>query len=422
MLSTKRFSSVASYAVAAAVAAMLGVSFVYVTRMKLNVDETFHYPLIRHLLAHNLHFNPVPTTLPGYHFLVFIIASVLGAESVTSVRLISFGISLCSIGAFFLLVHSVRAGDASSKTFQYAFFPLLFPFLFLIYTDVTSLLFVFLGIYLTIRGRFYLAGVAGLLACTVRQDNVIWVGFMFLLMAIELVHRLQTDSAFRLSSAKKKLRQFVRTLGANGATFVVTFALFVAFVVINSGVALGDRAMHPSFVWHFSNIYCLLFTLFFMFFPMNIANAPKIGRLVLRHRFAPLCIIAFFVLYLATFTIDHPYNTQPWAQWFLSNRILSVFLRSEPMKVLFFLPVLYSVLSLFCTTLYGPEYYLIYPLTVLQLGPEWLVDPRYYLIPCMLLLAFKEENSRVVTYISYAMYVLASGYFLHSIVTYEYFF
>ena len=56
------------------------------------------------------------------------------------------------------------------------------------------------------------------------------------------------------------------------------------------------------------------------------------------------------------------------------------------------------------------------------MGPEWLVHPRYYLISCLLFLAFKDEDSRPVRYITYAMYLLLSGYFLHSIVTYEFFF
>lgn len=65
---------------------------------------------------------------------------------------------------------------------------------------------------------------------------------------------------------------------------------------------------------------------------------------------------------------------------------------------------------------------LIYPICILQLAPHWLVDPRYYLIPCLLFLAFKEEDPKPVRYITYSMYLLLSGYFFQGIVTYEYFF
>jgi alpha-1,2-glucosyltransferase len=409
-------------ACAGVIALILVASFVYVSQMVLNVDETFHYPLIKNLLKHDFRFNPSISTLPGYHYLVFAIASAFRAESVTAIRLISFGISVLSIGAFYLLANRVKAADTDSKTLQYIFFPLLYPFFFLIYTDVTSLMLVFLGVYLTLRQKYHLAGAIGIMACLVRQDNIVWVGFMFLLMAINLLGDMGTETSLRSFIADGRGARLFRLLAVSGATYLAAFVLFVVFVVINKGVAIGDREMHPSFVLHAANIYCLLFAFFFMFLPMNIANAPKIVKLMRRHRFAVLYMAGFFLLFMATFKIDHPYNRQRWAQWFLSNRILTFSRQSRLREVIFFLPIGYSVLSLLCTRLYAPQYYLIFPISMLQLGPEWLVDPRYYLLPCLLFLAFKEENSRPVTYTTYFMYVFLFGYFLHRIVSLEWFF
>jgi alpha-1,2-glucosyltransferase len=418
----KQLSNAALYAVVAVIAVVLAASFVRISHMKLNVDETFCYPEIRRFLKHDFRLSPNITTAPGYPCLAFLLATLFGAESVAGLRLISCGISLLSIGTFYLLTKQLKAPDAPSKTFQYIFFPLLYPFLFLIYTDVTSLLMVFLGICLTLKQKYHLAGAIGIMSCLVRQDNIIWVGFMFLLMAISTVRAMYPDASLRSLTQDARGLPLVGAIVRKGAIYLLAFALFVACVVVNRGVALGDAAMHPSFVLHSANIFCLLFTFFFMFLPMNIANAPKIANLVRRHPFTVLYMAGFFLFFIATFKIDHPYNTQAWAQWFLSNQILSFFLQSQALKVLFFLFTLYAVLLLFCTKLCANQYYLIYPISILQMAPEWEVDPRYYLMPCLLFLAFKEEDSKPVRYITYAMYVLLSAYFFQSIVTYGFFF
>jgi alpha-1,2-glucosyltransferase len=245
---------------------------------------------------------------------------------------------------------------------------------------------------------------------------------MFLLMVINLVGDMPTETPLRSLIAHGRGARLLRVIAGRGATYLAAFVLFGVFVVINKGVAIGEPEMHPSFVLHAANIYCLLFTFFFVFLPMNIANAPKIVNLIRQHRLAVLYMAGFFLLFMATFKIDHPYNTQRWAQWFLSNRILTFSRQSRLREAIFFLPIGYSVLSLLCTRLYARQYYLIFPISALQLAPEWLVDPRYYLLPCLLFLAFKEENSGPVTYATYFMYVVSSGYFLHQIVILEWFF
>ncbi len=355
-----RLSNAVLYAWVVVIAVVLAASFVHISHMVLNVDEIDHYPQIRSFLKHDFRLSPDIPELPGYHYVVFLIASLFGAESVVAIRLISFGISLASMGVFGLLAKQLSSPDATSKTFQYIFFPLLYPFLFLIYTEVASLLMVFLGVYLTLRQKYHVAGVIGIMSCLVRQDNIVWVGFMFLLMVISVVRPMRADASLRSLTGDGRGLRLLRAIVGNGATYLAGFVLFAAFVLINKGVAVGDAEMHPSFVLHLANIYCLLFTFFFMFLPMNIANAAKIGNLIRRHRLAVLYMVGFFLLFMATFKIDHPYNTEPWAiRWFLSNRILTFFLRSRLLKALFFLPILYSVLSLFCTKLYAQQYYLI---------------------------------------------------------------
>jgi alpha-1,2-glucosyltransferase len=418
---TTKPSNAALYAWTGAVALALAFSFVHISAMDLNVDETFHYPQIMRFLGGDFRLTGSISMLPGYHYAVFLIARAVGADSVIAIRLISFCFSLVSIGTYYLAARQLRGEDAASKTFQYTFFPLLYPFFFVIYTDVTSVLLVVLGIFLTLKRRYLIAGLVGIISCFVRQDNVIWVGFMFLVMASCAWRDWNARSAHdhRRGMFDAGL---VGTIAANGVTYLLAFILFVAFVVVNGRVAVDQVGIEPAFALYPGNVWFLLFAFFFLFLPRNIANAASIGRLLRRHRLAVVYIAAFFALFMATFKVDHPYNIQPWAQWFLSNRILAFSQQSALHKVLFFLPVLYSVLSLLCTKLYAREYYLIYPLSVVFLMPHWNVDPRYHLLPLLLFLLFKEGDSRAVTRITGLMYVALSAYFFESIATYEYFF
>jgi alpha-1,2-glucosyltransferase len=406
----------------AAVAVILAGSFMLIMGMEVNVDETFHYPQIRNFLEFDFHLSPAITMLPGYHYAVFAIAWLFGAKSVAAIRFISFCIAILSMAAFYVLARQLREQDSLSKTLQYVFFPLLYPFFFLIYTEPLSILLVCLAIYLTLRKRYSIAGLVGILSCLVRQDNIMWVGFLFLLFIHDVLRAGNSSPVTRAGERPGLGRATIRTVAVNGAGYLIAFALFAAFVLVNKGVAMGDAGMNRLSKPHLENVYFLLFTFFFLFLPMNLAKAPMIVALVRRHKLAPVYIIGFFLLFLATFTIDHPYNTEPWAQWFLSNRVLTYFKQDMLRKALFFLPILYSVLSLLTTRLYERKYYLIFPLSILFLASHWLIDPRYYLIPFVLFLLFKEDDPKPVRYFTYVMYVGLSGYFFLSIISYDYFF
>src|SRR3546814_11420877 len=61
------------------------------------------------------------------------------------------------------------------------FLPFLFPYYFLVYTDVLSWLLVLCALLATLERRHVLAALALALSIGVRQNNVVWAGFMPLL-------------------------------------------------------------------------------------------------------------------------------------------------------------------------------------------------------------------------------------------------
>lgn len=189
--------------------------------------------------------------------------------------------------------------------------------------------------------------------------------------------------------------------------FIIGFIIFIIFVIINKGFAIGDKVMHPAFSFHLSNIFFMLFLFFFLFLPLNISNFPKVIQLIKKNKKIILLIIIIFTIYMFTFVNNHPYNTQ-WTSKFLRNWLLTYFTSTILLKILFFLPIAYSVLSISLIKLHKKSFYLIYPFAILYLLPSWLIEQRYYLIPFTLLILFRKKESKLVEYSLIIIYIVLS--------------
>ncbi|MDB4977901.1 MAG: alpha,2-glucosyltransferase [Candidatus Peribacteria bacterium] len=363
-------------------------------------DENFHFDQISRFTKYNWSMVPSLTTLPGYHGIVAAVWWLSGFSATLPVfRSISFGISLFSILAFFLCVRFLDPEHALLKTMQYILLPVLFPFLFLLYTDISSLLFLFLALYAVLTRHYWLAGILSILCVLTRQNAIVWLGFLFLLVWIHhsVTPSLPGETYFQ--EARRRVREVLKSRQVlwravfRSFTFLVGMVLFAVFVYWNHGIAIGDKEAHPFPAIHFGNIYLLLFLFFFIFLPLNIANLPRIRRLLKVHMDSVLVLLVlFFFFYWFTFQNTHPFNQQDYS-WWLRNRILIFFTQSALLRVLFFLPIAYSVLSIAATRLVWSSFYSMYPLAVLYLIPSWLIEQRYYFIPYCLFMIFREGRS-----------------------------
>ena len=150
-----------------------------------------------------------------------------------------------------------------------AVFPVLYFFTFLYYTDASSVFFVLLMYYLSLRGNHFAAALAGSASIMVRQTNVIWVVFTAGVTALQTLQQI-TDKANcgKSSSLLTELKvycvsffthfiELFKYLWAYG--FVVV--IFGAFVVWNGGIVVGDRTQHTACLNFPQLFYMLLFTL-----------------------------------------------------------------------------------------------------------------------------------------------------------------
>ena len=179
------------------------------------------------------------------------------------------------------------------QTAACALFPLHFFYQFLYYTDVPSLFFTLATVLAAARRRYCLAGALGAAAVLMRQTNAVWVAYALASAVLdECLPEGGKKQAERQGAAKPRQRggssggsndsstavsaalqaaagdvqQLVRRawvlkwhLAAQLWPLAAVVAAFAAFVVLNGGIVLGDKAHHAP-VHHWAQpLYCLLF-------------------------------------------------------------------------------------------------------------------------------------------------------------------
>ncbi len=382
---------------------ILIVTFIFIRNTELLVDEKPHFAQIKVFSEGNTNINPDLTTIPGYHVLSAVIASVFSLTTISSIRLITLLYSLLFVFSAILVLNKVNKKTSKIKLLQIVFLPIIFPFLFLIYTDILSATLVLLTVYLMLNKKYTFAGLVDILSILIRQNNIIWLAFLAIYIYYE---------NFGIKFNLEILRNALKKLWV----FVAGFIGFIIFIIWNKGITMGDNLMHPSFSLHTGNIFFMLFIFFFLFLPMNIANFQKVLKIIKKKKTIIISLL-LFVIYLITFVNNHPYNIQ-WGEYFLRNRILIYFTSTIYLKILFFIPILYSVLSLSVTKLQKKSHYLIYLFSLLYLIPHWLIEQRYYIIPFMLFIIFKRNNTKWIEYITIIIYILTAyilGYFIQNL-------
>jgi alpha-1,2-glucosyltransferase len=250
--------------------------------------------------------------------------------------------------------------------------PLLFPFFFLVYTDVWAITAVLATLFLALRGRYVLAGMTGFVAVLMRQDMVIWVGMAWMLVVL---------GETRLDSWRSEWRNGLRAGAVRGLPLLSVLLAFLAFCAWNGGVAVGDRVRHQV-GFNPTNIACFLLCAWIVFLPQNVQAAPEILRLLRR----PLCIgllLAGFALHMGTYANRHPFNSEE-LRFYLHNEVLYWLTRYAWLRAIAFVPIAWMVMTLCVTRVAEPRLHILYLVAPLSVGLHPLIEPRYYL-PAMTL-------------------------------------
>ncbi len=382
------------------VLAMFMFSFLYIKNKSLFVDEQVHYLQIKRFNEGDLRIYDIITVIPGYHYSLSVFSKIFNVSSEEGIRFFNSLIGLGSIFLFLLVAYKIQNISSFRKSLEYAFFPILFPFFFLIYTDVLSLFLVLLMIYFIFLDRYNLAGVVGIMSFFVRQNNVIWILFSLFLVYV------------KLNGYKYNFKNVLEVL-EKCKIMVLGLVIGLIFFILNKGFVLGDKEMHSG-GFYLGNIFFILFLFFFLFLPLNLYNFFKIKEYLSRNRFMWIVIAGIFIIYMKFFNVAHPYNFLG-MDYFLRNEILQYFNDGNIIKSILFLPIAYSILSLCVVKLLRKEFYLIYPFSILLLIPSLLIEQRYYLVPFSLFILFKKEDNKWINRVSIGIYIILSIVLLYLI-------
>ena len=356
------------------------------------VDESLHALQIKYIYEGGHQFVETITVIPGYHYLMAFFGRVCNIFSqydtgpkVGDLRMYQMGISLLFLGVSFCIMRKLKMDDRI--LFLLMFMPIIFPFLFLIYTDIASLTVFLIAFLVHLYKRYDLAAVFVLLSIVIRQDNILWTGFFMTLIFFEIY---QEHKHFD--------RKLFLTFFDKSIAYVIVIMCFLLFYYFNDGVAIGEKKSHPSINVYFGNIYLFLTVFAFVFLPAILDRSKDILAFFYKRKVLSFAIIANgFVFFGSTFIVDHPYNQS--FVGYIHNQIILVMISHFSALLISYL-LLVLAIGYFCVTKFLDKkmFFIAAIFSVLFLSMHWMIEFRYYMIPMTLILFTVEFKSSVIKY------------------------
>lgn len=358
-------------------------------------DEINHFDRITSILSGTFGRAKFGAMLPGYHYLVSEVLFVLGARSVAAARLVTLILSILSCGAAYLVAHTLQRETALLRTLQYATLPILLPFFPLVYTDTTSLLFVLLAVFFALKRMPLLSGLASLASILIRQNNIVWVPLLALIVlsrspswALDLSalqDRFLQEIMVRLKN-KKSLLEAIKSL----LPFAIPVGGFLLFLVLNGSPVLNRSEMHPFPGIFTGNVSFTLLLFAALFFPLVVERAWERGRSILRESWVRTLVLLLLLFLWITFRADHPINQDLES---VRNQILLFAGSGTIRNIITFIPIALALLTLCSVRMAKPILILLCPLAFVYLGASWFIETRYAIVPLALFLLFREKQS-----------------------------
>ncbi len=364
-------------------------------------DEPAHAVQIQHFLDGEYVFLDSLTIPITYHLMIYSIAKPLGIYSLFGLRIIS-----CLLVIFLLFPAAYLLTRNLQKTLQIVFFPIMFVYMFLVYSDLFSLALVLLSFYFVTKQRYWISGIIGTISVFVRQTNVFWLGFIFLYGYIQYVDKEQLLYLFNFKNIIEYLKK--------SWIFILGVILFVGFIFYTGGVLQGDADAHPV-SFHMGNLYMFLFLFFMCFLPYCLGRFKESCKILVREKWIGLAMLAIGIGAMIHHT-THPYNYYE-GIWF--NLLLVAIENNIFVRIVFSLIVMVSVLTILTTKL---EYngtrglYWIYPVAIAQLGLSWLIEIRYSFVLLVFFLIFYKNEGKLETMTTIYYILIALMWFMTLVV------
>lgn len=385
------------------------------------MDEPFHVPQAQaYCRGHFLTWDPKITTPPGLYILTLILKRIFMFKCTLPMLRLTPLMALLALPLLLtkLLLINQRIRPTNSffapslEAVVVASFPVAWFFGFLYYTDTPSLVAVLWTVYAARRGNHWQAALTGALSCTLRQTNIAWVLYAYAISQVTYLRyerkiegqaalhdplaadAVPLDLFYAVASIPKVLPKILGSF----IPYASILVLFGAFVGWNGGIALGDKSNHVPTL-HVPQLYYFIAFSTILGWPVLVSNPGGLWKLlgeVKQRMFGSSKRIAVTGLAILTmnltvylFTIHHPfllsdnrhYTFYVWRRVFMLHSLVPYLL--VPGYIACFW-AWFVRLSKTQTLLQ----FLVLPVFLLPtLLPTPLLEPRYFLIPYLLLRA-----------------------------------
>ncbi|QEU61556.1 Die2 [Kluyveromyces lactis] len=193
-------------------------------------------------------------------------------------------------------------------------FPLMASYYFLYYTDIWSTIFIVESLNLALvlpfgeTASIWMSALCGLISCLFRQTNIVW---NVLIMILVVERRAMIEKNFNTLNFNNYLKLVLHTLENFKSLilpYAINFVLFLAFLLYNRSITLGDKSNHVAGLHIVQFFYCLMFIAFFSV-PVWFSKQVTLSYLI-RFVMNPvkyLLELLGIMLIIRYFTVVHPF-------------------------------------------------------------------------------------------------------------------
>lgn len=409
-----------TFAIFAAISTSILINF-HNVQTKPYMDEIFHIPQAQKYCNGNFtSWDPMITTLPGLYLitvgLLHPVSVLLSVDLCTTfwLRCVNLFFMCGNFYLIYLIYRKLHKEDKESDlhatltAVNLSLFPVQYFFTFLYYTDPGSTFFVLLMYLFFLIGNKMIAAVFGVVAVMFRQTNIIWVLFFAGLskkeVAVEWLKSEKKDIDLDKSSdsqvyrtmfglALKTLRhkpKVVLKLAKDSLLlqfwFILVLLGFGIFVILNNGIAVGDRSNHEACL-NFPQIFYFLcltfaFSCMYMLSPKMFANFIKFS-IVKFWLTAIFGLVSWLLIYKFTYVHKYILSDNRHYTFYVWSKIYN---RHEYVKYAL-IPFYYYMLWSFIQLLKHKDLFFKHFYAICLLActvPQKMMEFRYFIIPYLI--------------------------------------
>ncbi|XP_011304882.1 putative Dol-P-Glc:Glc(2)Man(9)GlcNAc(2)-PP-Dol alpha-1,2-glucosyltransferase [Fopius arisanus] len=428
--------------------------FIYLNRVQPSyyIDEAFHIPQVQKYCNGTLfEWDKKITTLPGLYVLSAVLLGPIKQCTILFLRSINLILTFSNLYLTTKILSTkkwAQREENALKKFGVAFtvtiFPPLFFWFFLYYTDVLSINLVLLTFLLHQREHYRVSAYVGGLSVFVRQTNIIWVILLAgerVLMLIEaqtprsietLMNRglhttpmhaklLWNNVVHHIRRGKVAFLKFIGEMCFNVRGHITVLVTFLIFVMVNRGIVLGDRNAHVATI-HVPQLF--YFSIFFAIFawPYVLPHWRSFLQFIRKHWVLTSLSLALFTTIVHNNTLVHPYLLADNRHYvfYVWNKIMGRYYLAKYLLVPFYGFSIYGLLACLQDLKYLSKILYLVSIGII-LVPQLLLEPRYFVIPYILLrlnmtepkpwqLVLELITTAVINFLQFYIFVTKSFY------------